>query len=201
MNFDFTPQLPATFDLTHILLAGIAIILLIAFFLKSPRQAAPQFPEDDNAPNEGTTAEAESASEPVAPPAVSAVRESSPESALQFLSALQQEARLIDFVQEDLGHYSDEEVGAAARVVHEGSKKAINEFFTLSPVRSEEEESQVALPEGFNAAEIRLTGNVVGSAPFTGTLIHRGWRAVDVRLPKLATGHDTTIVAAAEVEL
>jgi hypothetical protein len=33
---------------------------------------------------------------------------------------------------------------------------------------------------------VRLTGNVVGKAPFKGTLSHRGWRATDVRLPQLA---------------
>ena len=77
----------------------------------------------------------------------------------------------------------------------------INEYFTLSPIRTEEEESRVTLAEGFNASEVRLTGNVVGTAPFTGTLIHRGWRVAAVNLPKLSAGHDTTIVATAEVEL
>jgi hypothetical protein len=48
---------------------------------------------------------------------------------------------------------------------------------------------------------VRLTGNVVGKAPFTGTLSHRGWRSADVRLPKLAEAHDAAILAPAEVEL
>jgi hypothetical protein len=48
---------------------------------------------------------------------------------------------------------------------------------------------------------VRVTGNVVGKAPFTGTLSHRGWRVTDTRLPKLAAGHDAAIVAQAEVEL
>lgn len=196
MNFDFTPQLPATFDLTHVLLAGLVVILFIALVLKPSKTAANESLEDQSSAGEADSDEKQQNSAPV-----SAVKESSPESALQFLSSLQQEARLIDFVQEDIGQYSDEEVGAAARVVHEGSKKAINEFFDLKPIRAEEEESRVTLPEGFNASEVRLTGNVVGSAPFSGTLIHRGWRAREVKLPKLSTGHDTTIVAAAEVEL
>jgi len=31
--------------------------------------------------------------------------------------------------------------------------------------------------------------------------MHRGWRVVQVRLPKLVEGHDVAILAPAEVEL
>jgi len=177
------------------------VILFFAFVLKPSKRTLVDAVTDsttDDAPSievEDTEDKQQNSA------AVSAVKASSPDSALQFLSLLQQEARLIDFVQEEIGAYSDEEVGAAARVVHEGSQKVINDYFTLSPIRTEDEESRVTLAEGFNASEIRLTGNVVGAAPFTGTLIHRGWRAKAVKLPKLSAGHDTAIVAAAEVEL
>ena len=208
MNFDLTPQLPVTFDLTHIVLASIAVILFFAFVLKPSKRILVDAETDDSTTDDTaliTVTDTEDKKiDSTAVPTIkesSTVKESSPESALQFLGLLQQEARLIDFVQEEIGLYSDEEVGAAARVVHEGSKKAINEYFTLSPIRTEDEESRVTLAEGFNASEVRLTGNVVGSAPFTGTLIHRGWRVEAVNLPKLSAGHDTTIVAAAEVEL
>ena len=63
------------------------------------------------------------------------------------------------------------------------------------------EGSRLTLPLGFDARSIRLTGNVVGQAPFSGQLSHRGWRATEVRLPKLAAGHDVTVLAQAEVEL
>jgi hypothetical protein len=214
MNFDLTPQLPAIFDLTHIVLAGIAVILFFAFVLKPSKRILVDAETDDSTTGDTPSIEvADTEDNKIASTAVPSVKESStikesstvkkssPESALQFLGLLQQEARLVDFVQEEIGAYSDEEVGAAARVVHEGSKKAINEYFTLSPIRTEDEESRVTLAEGFNASEVRLTGNVVGAAPFTGTLIHRGWRAEAVNLPKLSAGHDTTIIAAAEVEL
>lgn len=202
MNFDLTPQLPATFDLTHIVLAAVAVILFFAFVLKSSKHTVVDAATDDSTTDDTTSIEvANTEDKQQNPTAVSVVKESSPDSALQFLSLLQQEARLIDFVQEEIGAYSDEEVGAAARVVHEGSQKVINDYFTLSPIRIEDEESRVTLAEGFNASEVRLTGNVVGAAPFSGTLIHRGWRAKAVKLPKLSVGHDTSIVAAAEVEL
>ena len=136
------------------------------------------------------------------PPAIPATpKTADTTAALQLLSLLQREARLVDFVQEDIAAYSDAEIGAAARVVHEGCRKVLREHVSLTPVRAENEGSRLTLPAGFDASAVRLTGNVVGQAPFTGTLTHRGWRATEVRLPQLAEGHDAQIVAQAEVEL
>ena len=79
---------------------------------------------------------------------------------------LQREARLIDFAHENLTSYSDADIGAAARVVHEGCARVLREHFTIEPVRSEAEGARITLNEGFDAASVRLTGNVVGTAPF-----------------------------------
>ena len=113
----------------------------------------------------------------------------------------QKEARLIDFTQENLSSYSDADIGGAARVVHEGCCKVLRDHFSITPVRPEAEGSRIALPDGFDARAIRLTGNVVGQAPFKGSLSHRGWRATETRLPKLTESHDVTVLAQAEVEL
>lgn len=136
-----------------------------------------------------------------APPAAVVLREATPDAALQLLGLLQKEARLIDFTQEDLSSYSDADIGGAARVVHEGCCKVLRDHFTIAPVRAEAEGSRITLPEGFDASAIRLTGNVVGQAPFKGNLSHRGWRATETRLPKLTPSHDVTVLAQAEVEL
>jgi len=140
---------------------------------------------------------------PVPTPAAAPVmlKEATPDAALQLLALLQREARLIDFTQENLGSHADADIGAAARVVHEGCAKVMREYFTIEAVRQEAEGSRIVLQEGFDSAQVRLTGNVVGSAPFTGTLSHRGWRASSVRLPKLSEQHDAAILAPAEVEL
>jgi hypothetical protein len=138
---------------------------------------------------------------PVPTPAASALRAPTPDAALQLLSLLQREARLVDFANENIAAYADADIGAAARVVHEGCARVLREHFTIEPVRAESEGSRVTLEEGFDAGAVRLTGNVVGKPPFKGTLSHRGWRATGVRLPQLAEGHDATIVAPAEVEL
>ncbi|WP_159308702.1 DUF2760 domain-containing protein, partial [Klebsiella pneumoniae] len=101
----------------------------------------------------------------------------------------------------EVSQFSDEEVGAAARVIHSGGQKVLREYLTLSPIRSEQEESRISVEAGFNTQEIRLTGQVTGQAPFVGTLIHKGWRADSITLPKLADNYDTSILAPAEVEL
>jgi len=138
---------------------------------------------------------------PAPQPAAPALKQASPDAALQLLGLLQRDARFIDFVEEDVTAYSDADIGAAARVVHNGCRTVLREHFTIRPVRDEAEGSRVTLPEGFDATAIRLTGNVVGKAPFTGSISHRGWRVEDVRLPKLAASHDTAVIAPAEVEL
>ena len=137
---------------------------------------------------------------PVAPPPP-APQLASETAALQLLGLLQREARFVDFALEDIKSYGDAEIGAAARVVHEGCRKVLREHFTLEPVRTEAEGSRLTLQTGFDAAAVRVSGNVVGQPPFSGTLAHRGWRATGTRLPKLAAGHDASIVAQAEVEL
>jgi hypothetical protein len=123
------------------------------------------------------------------------------DAALQLLSLFQREGRFIDFLEEDVASFSDEEIGAAARVVHEGCRKAVREHFTLAPVKDQEEGASLEVPKGFDAHTIRLTGNVVGEPPFRGTLQHRGWKVTRAELPKLAEGHDVKVIAPAEVEL
>jgi hypothetical protein len=142
-----------------------------------------------------------SAPAPAPKPVVVPLREAAPDGALQLLGLLQREARFIDFIQEDVAAYADADIGAAVRVVHEGCRKVLHDNFTISPVRDEAEGSRITLPAGFDAAAIRVTGNVVGQPPFHGSITHRGWRVVETRLPRLTGSHELRIVAPAEVEL
>lgn len=135
------------------------------------------------------------------PPKPAAPEPPKVDAALQLLALLQREGRLVDFLEEDVASFTDSDIGAAARVVHSGCRKALREHVELAPVRSEEEGTKVTLPDGFSPAEVKLTGNVQGKGPHTGTLRHRGWRAVKVSLPTAVEGHDPNIVAQAEVEL
>ncbi|HVY49682.1 MAG TPA: DUF2760 domain-containing protein [Minicystis sp.] len=121
--------------------------------------------------------------------------------ALQLLALLQREGRFVDFVQQDVAGHGDADIGAAARVVHEGCRKALRAHVTIEPVRAEDEGQKVTIPAGYDAAEVKLSGDVKGSGPHTGVLRHRGWRATDVKLPVPVKGHDARVLFPAEVEL
>ncbi|MBK8508825.1 MAG: DUF2760 domain-containing protein [Candidatus Competibacteraceae bacterium] len=138
---------------------------------------------------------------PGEPPKPAPLRETLPDSALQLLALLQQEGRFVDFLEENVTAYSDADIGGAARVVHEGCRKVVRDYLQIEPVRAENEGARLTLAAGFDPATVRLTGNVVGQPPFTGTLMHRGWRVARITLPKLAEGHDARVLAPAEVEL
>ncbi|MBP0632804.1 DUF2760 domain-containing protein [Cupriavidus sp. AcVe19-1a] len=157
--------------------------------LRSGESAAPAAPAPVAAPV------------PTAAPEAPTLKEASPVAALQLLGLLQRDARFVDFVEEDIARYSDAEIGAAARLVHDGCRAVLREHFTIRPVREEAEGSRVTVADGFDATAIRLTGNVVGSAPFHGSISHRGWKVEEVRLPRVAERHDATVIAPAEVEL
>jgi hypothetical protein len=121
--------------------------------------------------------------------------------ALALLALLQREGRLVDFLREPLDAFSDADIGAAARDVHRGCRKVLDQHLSLEPVMPGSEEERVSVPAGFDPAEIRLIGEARGEPPFRGTLRHHGWRVVDARLPALADSVDRTVIAPAEVEL
>lgn len=129
------------------------------------------------------------------------LRDTAPAAALQLLALLQQHGRFIDFIEENVSAYSDAEIGNAARVVHEGCRKVLRQYVQLAPLRSEAEGTRLTLEAGFDPAALRLVGNVVGQAPFTGTLLHRGWQVTDISLPQVSATHPLRILAAAEVEI
>jgi hypothetical protein len=122
-------------------------------------------------------------------------------SALTLLAAFQRDGRLVDFLQQEVAGFSDEEIGAAARFVHAGCRKAFRQFFAISPATTGTEGEPITVPAGFDAQRIRLTGNVSGQPPFKGTLKHHGWVAAEVRMPKISDALDPRIIAPAEVEL
>jgi hypothetical protein len=120
-----------------------------------------------------------------------------------LLGLLQEKGRLVDFLMDDITAYNDAQVGAAARVVHDGCRAALKEHVTVKPVRQEAEGTSVTVPEGYPADEYRLVGNLSGQAPFTGTLRHRGWKAERVKLPRVVrvSGDRLPAIAPAEVEV
>ncbi|MGN0880477.1 MAG: DUF2760 domain-containing protein [Oligosphaeraceae bacterium] len=129
---------------------------------------------------------------PAEPPAQNA--------AVHLLAILQREARLVDFLQEDVSAADDEQLGAAVRKIHDDAQATLQRYFTLRPVLDQDENTTVTIPADFDNRRIRLTGKAGGQPPFTATLIHRGWRAETVNLPTTSAAVDPTIIAPAEVE-
>ena len=123
--------------------------------------------------------------------------------ALQILHILQRDARLIDFLMEDITAYDDDQVGAAVRSVHSDSKASLNRHVTLTPV-IDSVEGTVQKLDGKRAPDpsrIKLIGNVpANGVAASGLLRHRGWRASSVTLPQLGKG-DVTVIAPAELEV
>ena len=118
-----------------------------------------------------------------------------------FFALLQEKGRLVDFLMEDLASYEDAEIGAAARVVHEGCKKVLQEHFSIHPISTVEEGAQVTVPAGFAPDEYRFVGKLSGEPPFTGKLLHKGWKTDSVKLPRLVDGRRLQAIAPAEIEL
>jgi Domain of unknown function (DUF2760) len=134
------------------------------------------------------------------PPPVPAVNQAEGEIAA-FLALLQEKGRLVDFLMEDVTGYDDAQVGAAARVVHQGCKDVLKEHFRITPVSVAQEGSQVTVPAQYAADEYRLIGKISGNPPFSGRLIHKGWKTDYVKLPRINKSGRLPAIAPAEVEV
>ncbi len=136
---------------------------------------------------------------PIQPPAPAANQAEA--EIVAFFGLLQEKGRLVDFLMEDITPYEDSEVGAAARVIHQGCQQVLKEYFNISPISEAEEGTQVTVAAGYSADQYRLVGKLAGEAPFTGTLLHKGWKTEFVKLPRIASSARLPSIAPAEVEL
>ena len=118
--------------------------------------------------------------------------------ALQFLGILQRDSRLVDFLMEDIASYSDDQVGAAVRELHDQCRDSIARYVTLQPVIDGVEGTFAKAPS-IDPNVIKFIGNVPanGKAP-GGLLRHKGWKADKVDLPSAPPG---SVLAPAEIEI
>jgi hypothetical protein len=146
----------------------------------------------------------ESAPKPTTPAraAPAAAPTSTRSDALTLLSVLQREARLIDFLKEEITAYDDSQIGAAVRDVHRDAGATLERLFALRPLMNEPEGTEISLTPTPDTARIRLVGNLGSTPPARGRLQHAGWQATKQELPQY-TGQASTalIVAPAEVEI
>ena len=166
---------------------ALSVLVLIGMLLSARQKPPPSKPQAEPAR--------------AALPALAAARADA--EIVSFLAMLQEKGRLVDFLMDNINPYNDAQVGAAARVVHAGCKRVLQEHFSIHPLRTEDEGSTVQVPAGYAADEYRLVGKIANQAPFSGVLVHRGWKTDMVKLPQLlprAPGQ-LPAIAPAEVEL
>jgi hypothetical protein len=120
--------------------------------------------------------------------------------ALQILAILQRDSRLIDFIMEDVSAYSDEQIGAAVRSLHDQCRESLTRYLKLQPV-IDGVEGTFARPPAADPGVVKFVGNVPAGTPDGGVLRHKGWRAARIELPPLNTKQDLTIIAPAELEI
>jgi len=121
-----------------------------------------------------------------------------------FLALLQQHGRLVDFAKEDITAASDAQIGSAARVVHAGCRKILDEYFEITPLQNAEEGASLTLEAGYDAPAYRLLGSVPEHPPYKGKLLHPGWIAQNVKLPRITDTNEKRpwpVLAPAEVEV
>jgi Domain of unknown function (DUF2760) len=120
---------------------------------------------------------------------------------LRLLALLQQKGRLIDFLKEDLSSYTDAQVGAAVRQLHQACHQELEQLVAIRPLRDEAEGSRVTIPAGYSPLEVKVVGKVSGKPPYEGILRHKGWRAHKTALPRQVGEREESVLMPAEVEV
>src|SRR5437763_7651151 len=79
---------------------------------------------------------------------------------LRMLALLQAEARLVDFLLEDIQGASDEQIGQAVREIHKKAQAALKQHAVIEQVLSGNEGDNTTVPKGFDPSAVRVVGNV-----------------------------------------
>lgn len=127
--------------------------------------------------------------------------EFSENSHLRLLAMMQQSSRLIDFLKEDISGFDDEQVGATVRKIHADCGKCLEDIITIRPLFEQNEGMKIDVPKGYDPMKIKVVGRVKGEPPYTGILIHRGWKAHKKSLPKKSGELSNEVICPAEVEI
>lgn len=138
---------------------------------------------------------------PQAKPAPQAPQLKPSDGALQMLGLLQRDSRLIDFLMEDISPFSDDQVGAAVRNIHDQCRDTLDRYVHLAPV-IDGVEGTFTKVDSSDPHVVKLLGNVPASGKAPGGLLrHKGWRAERIDLPELASTKNAVIIAPAEIEV
>lgn len=121
---------------------------------------------------------------------------------LELLSALQRDARFLDFIKEDLSSLDDSTIGAAARVVHDHCADTLERFFEIRPLSTNPEGSVVegnSLME--NPSRYRFVGGKNRSDFGSFRVARAGWVARKCDLPQWSgKKEDSFVLSPIELE-
>jgi hypothetical protein len=92
-------------------------------------------------------------------------------------------------------------VGAAVRKIHQDCAQLLEELVTIRSLREEQEGATVQVFKGYDPSQLKIVGKVKGEPPFSGILIHRGWKAHKRSLPKKIGEQTPDIICPAEIEI
>ena len=123
---------------------------------------------------------------------------------VQFVRNMQERGRLLDFLMADIHALPDQQVGAVARVVHSGLKSLVDDYFSVQAISHAAEGSTIEIPADEIGRSYRLIQSSGDEIPTTGTLVHKGWHAQRIRLPKsqrIESPNERLVLAYAEVDI
>lgn len=160
----------------------LALSLTILLFLQRPAPPAAPAPA------------------PIAPAAVETKGAAEAE-VIAFLALLQKKGRLIDFLMDDISKHDDATVGAVARLVYQGCREVLRQHLKIVPLAGAPEGGTLTLPSGYRAIDFELSGKLGGSAPFSGTVEHQGWKVESIQLPHIVPTGDGQLPPLAPAQL
>ena len=146
----------------------------------------------------GEAAISSTRAEPVAQSPGQRVSPPARDSAVTLLATLQREARLVDLIHEELGKYSDAQVGAAARPCLQQCAAALHRLFDLQPLLVAAEGDLVDVADEASPMRYQWVGEGTAAA---GKLIHHGWQVTKIELPKwTGDAADANVITPAQVQ-
>lgn len=207
LSFFFGTDLEPAFAVARNGAMVVVALGLLVMSLSAPRRAQSEVTLTPQEPKKVAAAAVATQPEPSKEPVSVAPKVRVGESeVLGLLGLLQQKGRLVDFLMDDVSKYPDAQVGAAARVVHQGCSAVVREYFDIKPVHGGDEGTALTLDKNYDAHSYRLLGHVAGEPPFRGRVLHRGWLTTSVKLPEQiipehAAAANSRVISPAEVEL
>jgi hypothetical protein len=123
---------------------------------------------------------------------------------IQFVRNLQERGRFIDFLMADIHALPDQQVGAAARLVHSGLRSLIDDYFSVQAIATADEGTKIPIPNEELGRSYRLLQSSSDVIPPSGILVHKGWRARTIKLPqsqRLEAESERRVLAFVEVDV